>query len=67
MHFSYFGFELRNVKDAVQFYYKKELQDLTERGILELHLIKELPSYYNPIRNKAKLDKKVNEVMNRKR
>ncbi|MFL5730949.1 MAG: transglycosylase domain-containing protein [Cytophagaceae bacterium] len=64
---AYFGSNTRGVSAASQFYYKKTIEQLSEKEILELCIIEKGPSFYNPRYNKDRLDQAVDALMNKKR
>jgi hypothetical protein len=58
-----FGMNTRDITKAARFYYKKDLNELTEPEILALNIIKNAPSYYSPILNPDRLNKAVQSLM----
>ena len=52
------------VRAAAKAFYEKELDELTEREILELNLMRERPSHYNPQYNQDNLDEVIIPLMN---
>jgi hypothetical protein len=65
MSITEFGGNTRSITEAAQFYYKKNLNELTEREIVELNVIHIAPTYYSPIRNRKRLDEAVNNIMDK--
>lgn len=61
-----FGFNIRGVNQAAEVFYNKNLEELTEREILELLVIRKAPTNYNPIKNRINLDKAVDRIINNK-
>lgn len=63
MFTEYFGKDVNGIKNASQFYYKKDLEDLNEKEILELSVIRIAPNRYNPFFHSKRLQKRVKEIM----
>lgn len=55
---AYFGNGIKGVKLASKKYFQKEINDLNENEILDLLIIHENPSYFNPLRRKENLIKR---------
>ena len=53
----------RGIESLLERHYKKELDHLTEREVIELLVIHELPTYYNPIRNPENLKRRVDAII----
>ena len=67
-------YELRNkvfangivgVTEASQRFYNKEIKDLKDDEILDLLIINENPSYYNPLRRKENLTKRRKQILSK--
>jgi hypothetical protein len=57
------GMNTKGVNEAAKFYFKKELNDLTDWEILTLHLLQIASTKYNPILNKEFLDEALDKIM----
>ena len=53
----------RGIKYLLKTHYRKDLEDLTEREVLELLVIPHAPTKFNPIRNPTNLRKMVDQLM----
>ncbi len=58
-----FGSNIRGVKNAARFYFGKQLEELNEREILSLNLIRQAPERFNPFINKERLEKALDKLM----
>lgn len=58
-----FGSNTRGITEAAQFYFNKELDELTEEEIIGLYFISKAPITYSPVLNKENYDIAVKNVM----
>ncbi len=59
-----FFYGCRGIKEASKFYYKKEMNTLTDKEMIELIVMMNNPSLFNKLRHPDRLEKEVNKIIN---
>ena len=58
----YFPYSVKGIQEASKFYYKKDLEQLSDNEMIEISIMTLNPSFYNKIRNPEKLKEKVRQI-----
>lgn len=60
-----YGYEIRGVKNAAEYYFQKPINELSEEELIGLLVIRQASSTYNPKVYKDRYDRKVSEIKER--